>query len=176
MQYISSYSSPLGEIVLAADEAGLTGLWFAGQKYFASTLDQSSCRMDLPVFIQIRNWLDTYFSGCKPDFLPSLHPAGTPFQKQVWTILQTIPYGQTITYGQIAQQLANRSGKPQSPQAVGGAVGRNPISILIPCHRVIGADGTLTGYAGGLDRKQALLQLEGIMLPPSTISKKITKE
>ena len=157
---ISSYNSPLGKILLAADQAGMTGLWFVGQKHFARALDQNAVRQKSPILDQARLWLDLYFSGRIPDFLPPLHPTGTTFQLEVWSILQTIPYGQTVTYGKIAAILAARLGRPQSAQAVGTAVGRNPLSLLIPCHRVVGANGNLTGYAGGLERKQALLSLE----------------
>lgn len=162
MQYISRYASPLGEILLAADEAGLTGLWFAGQKYFARGLDAAAAERETPVIAQAKQWLDGYFAGRAPACTPPLHPAGTPFQRAVWDILRAIPYGQTMTYGAVAAQLAAQRGVPRvSAQAVGGAVGHNPISILVPCHRVVGADGSLTGYAGGVDKKLALLTLEG---------------
>ena len=162
MQYISRYASPLGEILLAADEAGLTGLWFAGQKYFARGLDAAAAERETPVIAQAKQWLDGYFACRAPACTPPLHPAGTPFQRAVWDILRAIPYGQTMTYGAVAAQLAAQRGVPRvSAQAVGGAVGRNPIAILVPCHRVVGADGSLTGYAGGVDKKLALLTLEG---------------
>ena len=161
MTYITSYLSPLGAITLASDGEALTGLWFDGQKYFGSTLPQQAETGDCPVFAQTRRWLDSYFAGEKPNFTPPLHWATTPFRRAVWEILLTIPYGCTMTYGQIAAQLADRMGKPQSAQAVGGAVGHNPISLIVPCHRVVGADGSLTGYAGGIDRKVKLLALEG---------------
>ncbi|WP_346708606.1 methylated-DNA--[protein]-cysteine S-methyltransferase [Massilistercora timonensis] len=161
MQYISHYSSPLGKILLAADHSGLTGLWFEGQKYFALGLEEETKEQELPVFQAARRWLDIYFTGQKPDFQVPLHFLGTPFQRQVWEILCSIPYGQTTTYGAIAKQLAAKKGLPHlSPQAVGGAVGHNKISIIVPCHRVIGADGSLTGYAGGVWRKEKLLTLE----------------
>ena len=161
MQYISYYTSPLGRILMAADDIGLTGLWFEGQRYFASQLDQEHEEREIPVFIQAKKWLDIYFSGKEPDFLVPLHLVGTDFQKEVWEILRGIPYGQTVTYGQIAKQLADQKGlKQMSAQAVGGAVGRNKISIIVPCHRVVGADGSLTGYAGGVERKWELLELE----------------
>ena len=161
MTYVTSYLSPLGAITLASDGEALTGLWFDGQKYFGSTLPQQAETGDCPVFAQTRRWLDCYFAGEKPDFTPPLHWDATPFRKEVWDILLTIPYGRTMTYGQIAAQLAGQAGKPQSAQAVGGAVGHNPISLIVPCHRVVGADGSLTGYAGGVDRKVKLLALEG---------------
>lgn len=162
MQYISHYQSPLGGILLAADAAGLTGLWFEGQKYFALYLDKEHEEKELPVFEQAKKWLDLYFSGREPDFKVPLHFTGTDFQNEVWEILYSIPYGRTMTYGEIAGRLAAQRGiKHMSAQAVGGAVGRNEISIIVPCHRVVGANGSLTGYAGGIDKKIALLKLEG---------------
>lgn len=161
MEYTFSYTSPLGEIVLASDGTALTGLWFRGQKYFASTLSAEHQPKSLPIFQQTSSWLDCYFSGQNPPVLPPLSMKTTPFRKRVWEILLTIPYGNTMTYGEIAAQL---SGDPHRvgrlAQAVGGAVGHNAISILIPCHRVVGTDGSLTGYAGGLSRKIKLLTLE----------------
>lgn len=162
MQYISHYQSPLGGILLAADAAGLTGLWFEGQKYFALYLDREHEEKELPVFEQAKKWLDLYFSGREPDFKVPLHFTGTDFQNEVWEILYSIPYGRTMTYGEIAGRLAAQRGiNHMSAQAVGGAVGRNEISIIVPCHRVVGANGSLTGYAGGIDKKIALLKLEG---------------
>ena len=161
MQYTSRYRSPLGEMLLAADEAGVTGLWFAGQKYFALHLDKEQEEKEIPLFGTVKQWLDVYFSGREPDFTVPLHFTGTAFQNEVWGILCAIPYGQTTTYGEIAKRLAARRGVPHmSAQAVGGAVGHNKISILVPCHRVVGANGSLTGYAGGLERKRRLLALE----------------
>lgn len=161
MQNTASYCSPLGGITLASDGKALTGLWFDGQKYFAAGLDAAHQQQPLPVFEETKRWLDCYFSGQEPDFLPPLAPRGTEFQQEVWALLRQIPYGETVTYREIARQIARRRGIPSmSAQAVGGAVGRNPISILIPCHRVVGANGSLTGYAGGLEKKQALLALE----------------
>lgn len=156
MLFLTHYASPLGPILLAADETGLTGLWFEGQKYFPSFLGVDYQEKETPVLTETVRWLDVYFSGKDPDILPPLHPQGSPFRQAVWNILLTIPRGQTMTYGEIARRLGVRSA-----QAVGGAVGHNPISILIPCHRVVGSDGSLTGYAGGFDRKTRLLQLEG---------------
>ena len=147
---------PLGPILLAADETGLTGLWFEAQKYFPSFSGVEYQEKETPVLTETARWLDVYFSGKDPGFLPPLHPQGSPFRQTVWDILLTIPRGQTMTYGEIARRLG-----VHSAQAVGGAVGHNPISILIPCHRVVGSDGSLTGYAGGFDRKTRLLQLEG---------------
>lgn len=161
MQYTSHYRSPIGNILLAADEIGLTGLWFEGQKYFALYLDKEHEERELPIFEKVKEWLDIYFSGKEPDFTVPLHFTGTDFQNEVWEILCAIPYGRTMTYGEIAKQIAAKKGLPRmSAQAVGGAVGRNGISIIVPCHRVVGANGSLTGYAGGIDKKIKLLQLE----------------
>ena len=158
-----SYASPVGELLLAADEEGLTGLWFEGQKHFARRLGSAREERELALFGEVKRWLDVYFSGKEPDFMPPLHMIGTAFEREVWDILRAIPYGQTTTYGAIAAQLAKRRGLAHmSAQAVGGAVGRNPIAVIIPCHRVLGADGSLTGYAGGLARKRRLLTLEGV--------------
>ena len=155
MDYTYHYSSPLGGITLASDGEALTGLWFDGQKYFADTLDAEHCEKPLPIFDETAKWLDLYFAGIVPDFTPKLSPRGTSFRRRVWDVLLTIPYGQTMTYGEIAKALGCRSS-----QAVGGAVGHNPISLIIPCHRVVGADGSLTGYAGGVDKKRRLLEME----------------
>lgn len=163
MTYIQHYDSPLGGILLAADEIGLTGLWFEGQKYFARDLSDVRIEQETPVLAEAKRWLDIYFTGKEPDFLPPLHPTGSEFRKAVWEILLQIPYGQTTTYGEIARQLAKKQGLARmSAQAVGGAVGHNEISIIIPCHRVVGSDSSLTGYAGGLEKKRYLLSLEGI--------------
>lgn len=164
MQYTNHYQSPLGEILLAGDETGLTGLWFVEhQRYFAQTLAREHEEKNLPVFETAKLWLDCYFTGKDPDFLPPLHFTGTYFQKEVQKILCTIPYGHTMTYGEIAAQMAKERGIARmSARAVGGAVGRNPISIIIPCHRVVGTNGNLTGYGGGIDRKVTLLKLEHI--------------
>lgn len=162
MQYTSRYHSPLGDILLAADAEGLTGLWFQGQKYFALHLDREHEEKESPLLRDTKHWLDIYFSGREPDFTPPIRLTGTAFQNEVWKILSEIPYGKTRTYGDIAAQLAASRGlKSMSAQAVGGAVGHNPISVIIPCHRVLGADGSLTGYAGGIEKKLALLGLEG---------------
>lgn len=161
MQYISYYRSPLGDILLAADQNCLTGLWFEGQKYFALHLDKEREEKEIPVFEKTKEWLDIYFSGKEPDFTVPLRFIGTDFQKEVWKILCSIPYGQTMTYGEIAGKLAEKRGKKSmSAQAVGGAVGHNRISILVPCHRVVGSDGSLTGYAGRIEKKVKLLTLE----------------
>ena len=159
MTYTTYYSSPLGKIILVSDGAALTELDFAEGVPAASAV---RTQKDLPVFEEVSRWLDVYFAGRDPGTLPPLAPHGTAFQQAVWKILRGIPYGTTTTYGGIAAHIAAARGGRMSAQAVGGAVGRNPISILIPCHRVIGADGSLTGYAGGLDKKEALLRLEGV--------------
>ncbi len=157
MDYTHAYLSPLGVITLASDGESLIGLWFEGQKYFGAALSGEHMEKSLPVFDLADRWLDLYFSGREPDFTPPLRPRGTAFQEAVWKRLLAIPYGQTVTYGEIAASLALPSG---SAQAVGGAVGRNPISLMIPCHRVVGVRGSLTGYAGGVERKKRLLALE----------------
>lgn len=173
MQYTSKYQSPLGEIMIAADEKGLTGLWFMGQKYFALYLDKENVEEETPILKDTKKWLDIYFSGKEPNFKLPLHFTGTDFQNEVWEILYSIPYGKTMTYGQIANILAKRRGiEKMSAQAVGGAVGHNEISIIVPCHRVVGSQGSLTGYAGGIDRKVALLKLENVKMDKLYIPKK----
>ena len=161
MQYISRYASPLGSVLLAADDIGLVGLWFEGQKYFAHGLAKTHEEKEIPLFATAKRWLDIYFSGQKPDFTPPLHLIGSEFRLAVWKILLEIPYGQMTTYKELAGRIAEQRGiKSMSAQAVGGAVGHNPISIIVPCHRVLGTDGSLTGYAGGIDKKISLLTLE----------------
>ena len=160
MEYLHSYESPLGGITLAGNGTALTGLWFDGQKHFAETLSSSHSEKSLPVFEEADRWLNLYFSGRIPDFTPALAPEGSPFRKAVWKILLTIPFGETMTYGGIAKELAKQTGRRVSARAVGGAVGHNPVSLIIPCHRVVPADGSPGGYAGGTDRKIRLLQLE----------------
>ena len=146
---------------MASDGEALTGLWFEGQKYFAAGVVDKNDEKQLPIFDLTAKWLRIYFSGQEPDFLPVLKPEGTKFRRLVWDILLAIPYGKTLTYGEIAKDVAARMGIPRmSAQAVGGAVGHNPISLIIPCHRVVGADGSLTGYAGGIDKKRKLLMIE----------------
>ena len=175
MQYTGKYKSPLGNILLAADEKGLTGLWFEGQKYFARCLDKEHEEKNLPVFRDAKRWLDIYFTGKEPNFKLPLHFTGTSFQNEVWEILYTIPYGKTTTYGEIARLLAQKKGLAQmSAQAVGGAVGHNEISIIVPCHRVVGASGSLTGYAGGIDKKIKLLELERADMAQLFVPKKGT--
>lgn len=159
--YVHHYSSPLGGITLASDGENLAGLWFEGQKYFGTTLAEDHEQKKLPVFEQTEKWLDIYFDGKAPDFVPPLAVQATPFRRAVWEILLTIPFGQTMTYGEIADKIAGSQGVlGMSARAVGGAVGHNAISLIIPCHRVIGAQGKLTGYAGGIDKKIWLLDME----------------
>lgn len=161
MEYTHHYDSPLGGITLASDGEALTGLWFDGQRHFAETMASEHMERDLPVFEEADRWLDIYFSGRVPDFTPALNLKATPFRRAVWEILLTIPYGRTATYGQIAERLTGKDGAGHaSARAVGGAVGRNPVSLIIPCHRVVGSGGSLTGYAGGLERKKELLRME----------------
>ncbi len=161
MVYTCKYKSPLGDILLAADEVGLTGLWFTGQKYFADTLPGEHMLQETEILIEGKKWLDVYFSGEEPKFTLPLHPIGSAFRQAVWQILLEIPYGKTITYGEIAHRMGElRNTSHMSAQAVGGAVGHNEISIIIPCHRVVGTNGSLTGYAGGIEKKISLLELE----------------
>ena len=161
MVYTCKYKSSLGDILLAADEVGLVGLWFEGEKYFAKTLPDEHISQETEILTETKEWLDIYFSGKEPKFMPTLHPVGSTFRQDVWHILLQIPYGKTVTYGQIASKIAEMKKLPRmSAQAVGGAVGHNEISIIIPCHRVVGTNGSLTGYAGGIDKKIALLELE----------------
>lgn len=164
--FLADCDSPIGPLVLASDGQSITGLWMRDQKYFGSTLPrgQDPLRAELPVFDAARRWLDLYFAGRDPGAAPPLAPAGSPFRQAVWAALRRIPYGGLTTYGQIARELERQGGRRVSAQAVGGAVGHNPISILIPCHRVVGSGGSLTGYAGGVEKKLFLLKLEGAPL------------
>ncbi len=163
IQYTTTYLSPLGKILLAADDIGLTGLWFDGEKFYAKNLAPEHEEKEVPVFGEVKHWLDLYFSGTNPGFMPPIHMIGSTFQCSVWNVLKQIPYGETTTYGEIAKQIAVSCGKERmSAQAVGGAVGHNEISIIVPCHRVVGTNGSLTGYAGGVDKKVRLLTLEGV--------------
>lgn len=165
MNYINAYESPIGKLLVASDGVNILGLWIEGQKYFCDKFNlDEAVKEDLPVFEKIKKWLDRYFDGKNPkiDELP-LAPVGSPFRQNVWKILCEIPYGETTTYGTIAKRIAALENKTtMSGQAVGGAVGHNPISIIIPCHRVLGADGSLTGYAGGIENKIKLLEHEGV--------------
>ena len=163
MIYTSQYVSPLGAITLACDEEAVTGLWFNGQKHFGNILPPDTQGRERPLLKEAKKWLDIYFSGREPDFLPPLCYDSTPFRKAVCDIMLTIPYGQTMTYGEIAARIAGQRGLAKmSARAVGGAVGHNPISLMIPCHRVVGTSGSLTGYGGGIDRKVKLLELEHV--------------
>lgn len=158
------YESPIGPLLLAEKDGGLAGLWIEGQKYFPAHREGWNENSSSPALLAAARWLDAYFAGQAPSIgaLP-LRPEGSAFRQEVWKLLCDIPYGHVTTYGLLAQKLAARRGVPHlSAQAVGGAVGHNPLSILIPCHRVVGADGSLTGYAGGIERKKALLTLEGV--------------
>ncbi len=175
MQYTNSYRSPLGGITMASNGKSLTGLWFDGQKYFADTLTDEHEEKFLPVFEQANEWLDRYFLGEIPDFTPPLSLEGSPFRLTVWELLEQIPYGQVMTYGELADRIAQKQGlETMSAQAVGGAVGHNPISLIVPCHRVVGRSGSLTGYAGGLDKKIYLLSLEKANLTNLFMPKKGT--
>lgn len=161
MVYTCTIETPLGNMTASANKIALTGLWFLGQKYYPTDTDAWIYEPSHPIFVELRRWLAKYFEGNNGRFEIELQPQGTPFQKSVWDILIEIPYGQIITYGEIAKKLAASKGlSTMSSQAVGGAVGHNPISIIIPCHRVVGSDRSLTGYAGGIDKKSALLSLE----------------
>lgn len=163
MQYTAAYQSSVGDVLLAADETGLTGLWFEGEKFYALSLDPEHEERETPIFAITRRWLDIYFSGHEPDFMPPVHMIGSEFRRCVWELLLRIPYRTTVTYGDLARQVARRRGlRRMSAQAVGGAVGHNEISIIVPCHRVVGTNGSLTGYAGGVDKKRRLLELEGV--------------
>ena len=175
MVFTCHYDSPLGGILLAADDAGLTGSWFDGEKYFAGNLPAEHAERQTPILAEAARWLDIYFTGKEPGFTPPLHPIGSAFRQAVWEILLQIPYGQTTTYGEIARQLAEKQGlEKMSAQAVGGAVGHNEISVIIPCHRVVGTSGSLTGYAGGIDKKVKLLELERTDMCGFFIPKKST--
>lgn len=165
MYYVTEYESPVGVMMLASNANDLVGLWNEGQKYHGSSLLEDSTKQDdLPIFEETKRWLDRYFKGEQPEISElSLAPEGTDFRQEVWSILREIPYGKVITYGDIARIMARKRGKSRmSSQAVGGAVGHNPISVIIPCHRVVGSSGSLTGYAGGIQTKIKLLELEGV--------------
>ncbi|MCI9084490.1 MAG: methylated-DNA--[protein]-cysteine S-methyltransferase [Bacilli bacterium] len=160
--YICKFESIMGNITLASDGESLIGLWFDNQKYYLGNIKDDFINKDLPIFKETKKWLDIYFRGKEPNFKLSLNPMGSTFRKDVWDILLQIPYGKVITYGEISKRLEKKYGRKMSAQAVGGAVGHNPISIIIPCHRVVGSNGQLTGYAGGIDKKEKLLELEGV--------------
>ena len=161
MDYTYHYSSPIGGITMASNGESLTGLWFDGQKCFASTLSQRHMEKQLSVFDRTCEWLDLYFSGKSPDFMPPVFMYVSNFRRDVYEILMTIPFGETMTYKEVADLIAKKHRIiSMSAQAVGGAIAHNPISLVIPCHRVIGTNGKLTGYAGGLDKKEWLLDME----------------
>lgn len=166
MDYTVRYASPLGELVLASDGKSLIGVFFTGQKYDRATVSPDAKSLssadELPVLDAARAWLDAYFAGKDPGPIPPVAQRGSEFRQRVWSILEEIPYGQLTTYGAIAQRIAAETGARASARAVGGAVGHNNVSIIVPCHRVVGASGSLTGFGGGLDRKIALLELEGV--------------
>ena len=175
MWYTTKYISPIGEILLACDDIGLTGLWFDGQKYYANNLNPNYKKMENSIFEKVKLWLDMYFSGKEPNFIPPIHMIGSDFRIDVWKILCQIPYGKTITYGKIANIIAKQKGLLRmSAQAIGGAVGHNAMSIIIPCHRVVGINGSLTGYAGGIDKKVKLVSLEGVNMEKLFLPKRGT--
>jgi len=179
MYYSTTYQTPIARVTLACDGDGknLVGLWTEGQKYHGDTLPKAmTSRDDMPIFHDTKKWLDRYFAGKKPEIseLP-LAPIGGEFRQSVWKILREIPYGQVTTYGDIAKKIAAKMGKAKmSSQAVGGAVGRNPISIIVPCHRVVGSNGSLTGFSGGMRTKVKLLELEGVDMSGLFVPKKGT--
>lgn len=178
MDYTAHYDSPLGGITLGSDGKALIGLWFDGQKYFADALYKEHAEQpELEIFDTTRRWLDIYFSGHAPDFTPPLLLRTTEFRRRVWEILLTIPFGQTMTYGDVSRIIAKERGlESMSAQAVGGAVGHNSISLIIPCHRVVGTSGSLTDYAGGIDKKVWLLQMEGTLICLHSPKKRIFAE
>lgn len=162
MDYTDSIESPLGKIMIASDGEALVGLWLEGQEHFASKLGEAEANPDVPVFAEARAWLARYFEGGDPGPAPRLNLRGSAFQQAVWSELARIPYGELTTYGALARVVEGALGRRTSARAVGSAVGRNPVSIMVPCHRVVGSGGALTGYAGGVDKKIALLRLEGV--------------
>ncbi len=164
LKYLSEYSSPLGRLLLLSDEAALTALWFEGQRHAPVLTGKEETVNPPQVILETKEWLDGYFGGQRPTAYPNIRLEGTMFQKRVWEQLVRIPYGTAITYGDIAKRMAGNIGMAHlTARAVGGAVGHNPISIIVPCHRVIGSTGRLTGYAGGLERKEWLLRFEGAL-------------
>ncbi len=175
MVHTKLYNSPLGAIIIACNEGAITGLWFNGQKYFENIMPEETELKRHPLLDEAARWLDIYFSGQQPDFLPPLEYDSTSFRKIVCDIMLTIPYGRTMTYGEIAARIARERGiEKMSAQAVGGAVGHNPISLMIPCHRVVGTNGSLTGYGGGINRKIKLLELEKADMTDFFVPKKGT--
>ncbi|MCL1799397.1 MAG: methylated-DNA--[protein]-cysteine S-methyltransferase [Eggerthellaceae bacterium] len=175
MQFVSTIPSPVGDLTLGSDGEHLSGLWLAEQKYFMANVGKASQEDNLPVFEEARAWLDRYFAGEDPGPIPPVKMPGTAFQQRVWDLLVEIPYGKLTTYGEIARRIAAERGmEKMSSRAVGGAVGHNPVSIIVPCHRVVGASGSLTGYGGGLARKIKLLELEGVDMSRLSIPTKGT--
>ncbi|WRS28443.1 methylated-DNA--[protein]-cysteine S-methyltransferase [Oscillospiraceae bacterium MB08-C2-2] len=163
MEYTYRIESPVGLLTVASDGESITGLWLEGQQYYAAGLEEHTEKKELPIFERLQEWLELYFSGKEPDFSLPLAPKGSEYRQAVWKLLLSIPYGTVATYGSLAKQMDQlEEDRHTSARAVGGAVGHNPISILIPCHRVIGMDGSLTGYAGGIQRKIHLLKLEKV--------------
>lgn len=161
MLYVCNYNSPIGSITMASNGHALVGLWFDEQKQFAVDFREVEWTKDLPIFEQTKKWLDRYFSGENPPFTPLTEIDGeSAFRQRVWKIVCDIPFGQTLTYGEVAKQIETETGKRVSAQAVGGAVANNRVLLVIPCHRVVGVSGSLTGYAGGLDKKEWLLAME----------------
>lgn len=175
MFYYKKLASPLGEITLRSDGEALTGLWFADDKHYGAKDIAGAAMADLDVFMQAEAWLAEYFAGREPKVSVPLKLQGSEFQMQVWRLLQDIPYGRLVTYGDIAKKIAAQKGVVQmSAQAVGGAVGHNPLCIIVPCHRVVGANGSLTGYGGGMWRKVRLLELEKVDMSKLTVPTKGT--
>ena len=179
MFYSTTYPSPIGILTLVCDGNNLVGLWMHKQKYFGASISEKvQERSNMPVLIAAKQWLDRYFAGDKPALsqLP-LAPAGSEFRQRVWKILCEIPYGEVVTYGSIAKKIAVQMNKDVvAAQAVGGAVGHNPISIIIPCHHVVGSNGSLTGYGGGIKTKIKLLELEGVDISNLFIPKSLLGE
>ena len=177
MYYSTTYLSPVGALTLACDGKNIVGLWIEGQKYYGAAMSGKMVeKSDIPVFGKAKNWLDRYFNGKKPlvSELP-LAPVGGKFRQMVWDVLREIPYGEVVTYGGIAEKIAAKTNRASmSAQAVGGAVGHNPISVIIPCHRVVGTNGSLTGYAGGIGIKVKLLELESADMSRLFVPKKGT--
>lgn len=169
MKFFRSFNTPFADLVAASDGERLFGLWWRGQKHFPAQLNIAAESPELPVFVSLQQWLQIYCAGEQPDFVPDTAAIGTDFQHRVWQLLRQIPYGETVTYGEIARELARGSRRPVAAQAVGSAVGRNPLSLVVPCHRVLGAGGKLTGYAGGLLVKEKLLCHEGLSCPVKTV-------
>ena len=175
MEYIYNIDSPLGVLTVSSDGVNITGLWIERSRYFGSTIKPGAEIKSLPVFKQAEKWLDIYFSGSEPNIKLPLAPVGTQFRQKVWQLLMNIPYGTVTTYGAIAKQISEgKKDYRMAAQAIGGAVGHNPISIIIPCHRVVGSNGSLTGYGGGINKKVQLLQLEKVNMDKLYIPSKGT--